>query len=544
MNRSVDTLRAVLRTPDLRRAQIGFAAFNIAELAVWIAMLVFAFERGGATEAGLVSVVQLVPAALVAPFLGTLADRAAPTKVQTTAYVAQALAVGATAAVLALDGPDVVAYCSAAIATMAFTTSRPTQAVLTPTLSRSPLELVAAMVTSGWIENSSVLIAPAIAGLILAAADAATVFGVMAVLLVLGALAIAPLRASDPDPRRGAADDLAASGAREVTEGFRTLREHQPARLMVGFLGLEHVAWGAIDLLAVVLALDLLDLGPSGAGYLQAAFGAGGLVGISVAVLLVGGRRLAPAVVGGALVWGAALVVLGAAPGTATAFALLVLAGGGRAVLDMGARTLLLRASPPHVVSRVFGVAEGLDMLGLALGSLLVPVLVALGGPEAALVGVGVLIAALAAVRFGAVLSVDEAAHVPIVELALLRRLQIFEPLPTSSLEALAQALTAREFAAGAVVVREGDRGEWYFAIAHGEVEVRRGDACVAVLGRGDGFGEIALLHDVPRTATVRARGDVRLYALEREDFLIALTGHEPTASVARGIADERLDPS
>ena len=327
-----------------------------------------------------------------------------------------------------------------------------------------------------------------------------------------------------------------------MTEGFRTLLDHQPARLMVGFLGLEHVAWGAIDLLAVVLALDVLDLGPSGAGYLEAAFGAGGLIGISAAVLLVGGRRLAPAVVGGALTWGAALIVLGAAPGTAAAFALLVIAGGGRAVLDLGARTLLLRSSPPHVVSRVFGIAEGLAMLGLALGAVVVPVLVALGGPEAALIGVGVLVAALAAVRFRAVLAVDEAARVPIVELALLRRLPIFEPLPTSSLEALAGALTSREVAAGTVVVRAGDRGDQYFAIATGEVEVLRDDLRVAVLGRGEGFGEIALLHEVPRTATVKARTDVSLYALEREDFLIALTGHEPTASVARRIADGRRD--
>ncbi len=468
MSRSRETLRAVLRNPDLRRAQGGFAAFNLAEHAVWIAMLVFAFERGGATEAGIVSVVQLLPAALVAPFLGTLADRAAPTKVQTAGYTAQALALATTAAVLLLGGPDLVAYGSAAIATMAFTVSRPTQAVLTPAMSRSPRELMAAMVSSGWIENSSVLIAPAIAGLLLAVADVGTVFATMAVLLALGAAAIAPLRASDPDPRRTAADDLAARGAREVTEGFRTLLDHQPARLMVGFLGLEHVAWGAIDLLAVVLALDLLDLGPSGAGYLEAAFGAGGLIGISAAVLLVGGRRLAPAVVGGALTWGAALIVLGAAPSTAAAFALLVIAGGGRAVLDLGARTLLLRSSPPHVVSRVFGIAEGLAMLGLALGAVVVPVLVALGGPEAALIGVGVLVAALAAVRFGAVLAVDEAAQVPIVELALLRRLPIFEPLPTSSLEALAGALTSREVAAGTVVVRAGDRGDQYFAIADG----------------------------------------------------------------------------
>jgi hypothetical protein len=542
MNRAGEALRAVVHSADLRRAQTGFAAFNVAEQAVWIAMLVFAFERGGATEAGIVSVVQLLPAAVVAPFLGTLADRAAPTKVQTTAYVGQALAVAATAAVLLLDGPDVLAYALSAIATMAFTVSRPTQAVLTPALSRSPLELVAAMVTSGWIENSSVLVAPAIAGLILAVADVGTVYLVMAVLLAIGAIAIAPLRATDPDPRRSAADDLASSGLREVAEGFRTLRAHRPARLMVGFLGLEHVAWGAIDLLAVVLALDLLGLGASGAGYLEAAFGAGGLIGISAAVLLVGGRRLAPAVLGGALTWGGALIVLGVAPGTATAFALLVLAGGARAVLDMGARTLLLRASPPSVVSRVFGIAEGLAMLGLALGAVLVPVLVALGGPEAALIGVGLLVAGLAAVRFGAVLAVDEAAHVPVVELALLRRLPIFAPLPTSSLEALARALTHREAAAGTVVIREGDHGDWYFAIADGEVEVLKGQECVAVLGRGEGFGEIALLHEVPRTATVRARSDVLLYALEREAFLIALTGHEPTASVAHGIARDRRD--
>jgi hypothetical protein len=212
-------------------------------------------------------------------------------------------------------------------------------------------------------------------------------------------------------------------------------------------------------------------------------------------------------------------------------------------VLDLGARTLLLRASPPHVVSRVFGIAEGLAMLGLALGAVLVPVLVALGGPEAALLGVGLLIGALAVVRFRAVLAVDDAAQVPIVELALLRRLPIFEQLPTSSLEALARALTAREVPAGTVVVREGDLGERYFAIAEGAVEVWKGDDCVAVLERGEGFGEIALLHDVPRTATVRARSDVRLYALERDAFLIALTGHEQTASVAHGIADDRRGP-
>lgn len=545
MGRTGGAIRAVLRSPDLRRAQGGYALFSVAEQAVWIAMLVYAFSRGGANEAGLVSVVQLIPAALAAPFLGTLADRSAPTRVQTAAYVAQGLAMGATAVVLLLDGPAVAAYGLAALTSTLITVTRPTQAVLTPALSRSARELTAAMVTSGGIDNASVLVAPALTGVILAVAGTGEVFAAAAVCVTVGALLVAPLRATDPDPRRRASDDLGTSGLHEITAGFHTLRHHHEARFIVGVLGLEHIAWGAVDVLAVVIALDLLDLGASGAGYLEAAFGAGGLLGVGAAMLIVGGRRLAPLVLGGALTWGFSLAVLGLAPTTATAFALFTVAGASRAVLDVGARTLLLRVARPAVLSRVFGIAEGFAMLGLALGAVLVPVLIEVGGPEAALVGVGLVVAVLAAVAARPVLALDAAATVPVVEVALLRQLPLFGPLPPGELEGLANALTMQELPAGSVIVREGDDGDRYYAIAHGEVEVMRDGRCVAVLGRGEGFGEIALVHDVPRTATVRARTDVTLYSLDRESFMIALTGHEPTASVARAIVAERqLSPS
>jgi MFS family permease len=535
-------MRAVLRSRELRRAQAGFAGFNLAEQGVWVAILVYAFERGGAGEAGIVSFVQLVPAALAAPFLGTLADRAAPTKVQTIGYLTQGIAYAAVAALMLADGPAVVIYAFAAVAATVLTVSRPTHAVLTPVLSRSPTELTAAMVTSGWIENASVLAAPALAGVLLAVAEPGSVFLAAAVVAVIGAVLMAPLRATDPDPRRSAGDDLAKSGLREVTDGFRALRQHREARLLVGFIGLEHIGWGAIDLLAVILALDVLDLGASGAGYLQGVFGLGGLLGVAGAMLLIGGRRMAPAVLGGALAWGVALVVLGLAPSTAAAFALFTVAGASRAVLDIGARTLLLRTARPAVLARVFGIAEGLAMLGLAVGSVLAPALDELGGAEAAVVGVGIIVALLAIVRTRAVLTVDAAATVPVVELALLRRLPIFRPLPSAELEAIALALEPVELPAGAVIVREGDDGDRYYAVSSGEVEVIKHGRVIAVLGRGEGFGEIALLDDVPRTATVKARSDVLLYTLEREPFAVALTGHAPTASVAHAIADQRVE--
>ncbi len=540
MKQAWAAMRAVLHSRELRRAQAGFCGFNFAEQGVWVAMLVYAFERGGAGEAGVVSIVQLVPAMLAAPFLGTLADRVAPTRVQTVGYAIQGAAYAATAAVMLAGGPAIVVYVFGAVAATTLTVSRPTHAVLTPALSRSPTELTAAMVTSGWVENVSVLAAPALAGVLLAFADPGTVFVAAAVVMVVATALVAPLRATDPDPRRGGADDLGRSGVQEVRDGIRALREHREARLLVGFIGLEHIGWGAIDLLAVILALDVLDIGASGAGYLQGVFGLGGLIGVAAAMLLIGGRRMAPAVLGGALTWGVALIVLGLAPTTAAAFALFTVAGASRSVLDVGARTLLLRTARPAVLARVFGIAEGLAMLGLALGSVLAPVLDEVGGPEAALIGIGLIVALLAIVRTRAVLAVDAAAEVPVVQLALLRRLPIFRPLPSAELEALALALEPIELSAGAAIVQEGDDGDRYFAVASGDVEVVKHGHVIAVLGRGEGFGEIALLHGVARTATVRARTDVLLYALDREPFAVALTGHAPTASVASAIADER----
>ena len=93
---------------------------------------------------------------------------------------------------------------------------------------------------------------------------------------------------------------------------------------------------------------------------------------------------------------------------------------------------------------------------------------------------------------------------------------------------------------AGEVIVRQGEPGDTYFAIADGMVEVIKDDVAESTLTRGDGFGEIALIDDVPRTATVRAVTDATLVAIAREPFLVAVTGHAPTRDTVRRVASER----
>ena len=234
--------------------ELAYAGFNAAEWGVWIAMLVYAYERGGATTAGLVAIAQLVPASLFAPFAAVLADRHRPGRVLALGYLAQALAMGGTAVALLGDAPLLAAYAGAVVAATAVTITRPTQAALVPALARSPEELTATNVVSGWIENGGVLVAPALAGVLLAVASPGWVFALMAVVAGVSALLVA--RVHGPRPSCDAKPALS-----EALAGFRALAHEPSARVLVGLLGGQFVRWGALDILYVVLAISVLDLG-------------------------------------------------------------------------------------------------------------------------------------------------------------------------------------------------------------------------------------------------------------------------------------------
>src|SRR6185312_15249330 len=312
-------LVGMLRNHELRRVSLAFIGFNAAEWGVWIAMLVYAYEHGGATTAGLVALVQLVPAALFAPIAATLGDRRRPTRVLAAGYTAQGLAMAATAVVLLAGGPAFLAYGLAAVATTAVTITRPVQSVVLPALARTPEELTAANVACGWIESLSILAAPALAGVLLAAGGAGLVFAVMAGAALAAALLV-----------RNLTGPPAACGGpviQETLAGLQAVARETGPRSLVWLLGVEAVAIGALDVLYVVLAVGVLGHGGSVAGYLNAAFGAGGVLGIVATVALVGRRRLAPALLVGLGLWAVALGAIAAFPSTAAAFALLACAG-------------------------------------------------------------------------------------------------------------------------------------------------------------------------------------------------------------------------
>jgi MFS family permease len=527
-------LGGVFRNPELRRVELAFAGFNAGEWGVWIAMLVYAYEQGGATTAGLVAAAQLVPAGLAAPFAAVLADRYAPARVLTLGYVAQALAMGATGAALLAHGPPLLVYALAAVGATCVTVTRPTQSALVPALARTPDELTATNVVSGWIEALSVLVAPAGAGVLLAVASPGWVFAALAAVVLVAALLVAPLKGPPPaaEPR---------PPLEEALGGFRLLAKEPATRTLVALLGGQFIAIGALDVLYVVLAISVLDLGGSGAGYLNAAFGAGGVAGIAVTVALVGRRRLMPALVLGILAWGAAFALLGAWPTTIGALLLLAVAGAGRSLLDVAGRTILQRTAPGDVLSRVFGVLEGLSMAGLALGSLLTPALVSLFGARWAIVGIGALLPLAVLLASRRLLEIDRRAPVPVVEIALLRSLPLFSPLGAPALEGLARELAELRVPAGTAVVREGEPGDRFYVVAEGDLDVSAQGRELRTIGRGEGFGEIALLENVPRTATVTARTDTRLYALDKPSFLASVSSHPRAAGEADRLVRERL---
>ena len=438
---------------------------------------------------------------------------------------------------MALDAPPWLVFVLAPVMNLALSVPRPAQAALLPGVVRTPLELTAANVVSSWMENASVLLAPALTGVLLGVGGPALAAGVLAACTLAGAFLLVGV----PGPRPMAEHGEGISLTAEVKESVAAVWRVPAVRTLVGVVGSQYILVGALDVLYVVLAITTLGMGESGAGYLNAAFGAGGVIGVAVTAALVARRRLAPALVAGIVTAALALGLLGMFPTVALAFVLLAVAGVGRSVFDVTGRILLQRAAPPDVLGQVFALLESLMGVGLTFGAIFVPALVGLSGAPAALIGTAVLLLVIVAVVWRRLRSIDGAADVPQVQIQLLRLIPIFAPLPAPELEGLARALEPLHVAAGQTVIREGEAGDRFYAIATGELQVTKGGHDVKTLCRGDGFGEIALIQDVPRTATVTAMTDAELFSLTKEPFILALTGHASSARAASDMVSQRL---
>lgn len=532
----------ILRNRDLRRLFAAFLAFNAAEYATWVGVLLYAYETTGPGSVGLVAVVMLVPAALVAPAAASLGDRYPRERVLTAGYLGYGVGLAMTAAVMVAGLPALVVYPVAALGGAALVVARPTQSALLPGLCQTPDELTSANGAAGIVEGTGIILGPLVAAAILTQAGPAAVVAVFALIVLGGAALASRLRAHPaPDLLPLVEPDAPSSGAPAdgMIPGMRVVLTDPDARLVVGLMSARMLMIGAADVLFVLMAIELLGMGEPGVGLLNAALGAGMIAGGATAFVLVGRGRLASVAAAGACLWGLTLGLSGWLASPLAAGVLIIAGGAGLAIVDVAGRTILQRSVRDGVLAGVFGIQEGLAMAALAVGSLLVPALTAVLGLTGAILVTAALLPLMVGLAWSHLVALDARTPVPAQALGLLRRVALFEPLPAPNLEAIARRVTWLSVDPGTVLIREGDVGDQFYVLASGAVAVHRQGRHLRDLTQpGDGFGEIALLRNVPRTATVTASVDSVLVALDRRAFLAAVTGNPNALARADSMVD------
>lgn len=544
-------LSRVLANPSLRRVLFAYLAFHIAELATWVAMLLFAYEATGPASVGVVALIQLVPAALVAAPAASLGDRYPRERVLALGYLVQATAMFITFVTMWAEAPIPLIYLAAAVAASTLVVTRPAQSALLPSLAQTPDELTAANGAAGIVEGLGVLIGPLLTALIVSYQPSSVVYLVGGVVLVLASLATARLRpvgglasltaddaarvevgrdagTADDGPERRNGDERDDERDDEgLLAGLRAIGADADARLIVGLLTARTLMIGCADVLFVLMALQLLGMGEPGAGLLNAALGAGTMVGGAVTFALIGREGLARVAAVGTLMWGGALASIAVTATPATAIVFVLAGGAGLALVDVAGRTLLQRSVRDAVLGRVFGLQEGLAMGALALGSVLVSILTETVGLVGAIGVVALFLPVTVAFSWSRINALDGRAVVPARAIELLRPTPVFAPLPAPQLEAVARRGVWLTYPARTPIITEGDAGDRYYVLASGAVRVDQGGKFVRDLDQpGSGFGEIALLRDVPRTASVTTETEVVVLAIDRAPFLAAVTGH------------------
>ena len=414
---------------------------------------------------------------------------------------------------------------------------RPVQASLLPSLARLPEELVASNVVSSLGEATGTFVGPLVGGILVASAGPEAATACAAALFTLAALSVRRLDATE-DRGTDRAPDQPIVERPSILAGFRTVaRRPGPALVIVDFLS-QLIVRGLLITLVVVTSLELLDLGNAGIGWLNAAIGLGGLVGAIGAASLSGRVRLSRLFALSLALWGLPIAVIGAWPVPVVAFVAMFVTGLSNASLDISGFTVLQRSFPARERLAAFGLVEGATGFGVALGGIIAPVLLDRFGVRAALALTGAILPIMAVATWPRISRLELESLVPEARLRLLRRVPLFMPLNLSTLERLASAMLPTGVPTGEVLMREGEPGDRYLVIETGAVEVSISGRPVRTCGPGEGIGEIALLRDIPRTASVVAIEPTQVLSLDAISFKAAMASPAAWAAAEVTIAD------
>ena len=529
------------RVPNLRYAQLSFGSAFAAEWALTVGLAILAFRTGGATAVGVVAMARMLPSVLVAPLISGLVDRHRRERVLLAVCLVRGAALAGAAlsvAVLDLAWP---AYACAAVATLAHTLYRPAHSALLPSLCKTPAALTSANVVRGLLDSLSALLGPLAAGAVVAVLDVQGVFAGAALATWWAGWLIARVDYEAPPQVEAVAS---VNPVRDIQESFIVIRRQRALGVLCGLTFTQSFIRGCFNVFVVVIAIQLLDLGEPGVGLLTAAFGFGAVLGSFVAALLIGRTGFARYLGAGIALWGLPFALLALASQTGVAFALLAVVGMANSVVDVTGYTLLQRLVPDSIMGRFFTSLEAAFALGVALGAIAVPGLIALVDERGALLVVGLIAPAAVASSWVALRRLDHALVVEDVVLDHLQSLDMFRPLPMASIAALAAAVTDEHIDAGQVVVAQGTAGDDVFVIVTGHAEVIADGFPVAALGPGECFGEIAALGGGIRTSTVVATSALTLHRLPGRIFVSTVTGYTPSFAAAQVLVEERRGPS
>lgn len=523
----------------LLRLQLSFASGWTSEWALIVAIGVVAYRAGGPLQVSVIASLRMAVPALAAPVLSVFSDRFRRDRVLLWSGLVRAAAIGGAAAVIAAGGPPVATYALVIVAACAFILTRAGNSALVPLLCRSPLELTSAMASRGFLDSAGTLLGPIVAAALLAISTPAAVLAIVAILSLGSSLLLVPLRYEAPwrAGRPRALNRLLS----DTVEGLAALLGHRDAAVLVGLALVQTFTRGCLNVFLVVLAFEALNSGAAGVGVLTAAVGVGATVASVAAFSLVSSRHLALLEGFGVALWGLPLALSGMVASRPAVLLLMGLIGVGNALVDVGLFTLLARLIPEGLLGRVFGTFESLIALTVAGGALITPVVINLLGLRGALILLGAIAPVATLIAIGRLVRVDRSIVHRDTEIGVLRRVAMLQALPMPVIESLAANVGHAQVGAGLDVVRQGDPGDQFYVIAAGQARVIRDEEQLAELSAGDCFGEIALLHETPRTATVHAQTDLSLYVIGRSEFLSALRGCSASDRAAQSLVHERV---
>jgi MFS family permease len=533
-------LRSVFANPGLRRIQLAFFGSGMGDWAYATAVTVWAFQEGGATAVGAFQATRFIVMAVAGPLGATIADRVSRRSFMMVLDAIRVVLVSSAAIVVGTGGPAWAVYALALLAAVVGAPFRSAQAGLVPQLATNPQELTASNAVASNLENVVIFAGPALGALLVALFDVQTAFwfNVASYLWSLSLLAglHVPARA-----RPAAADDHEqASFLREAVEGFVVVAKDADLRTTALLGGTQGLLFGAITVFNVLIALEMLGTGPGGVGLLMSLFGIGGIVGALIVLARVTRGSVAVDMVIGVLGWAVPFLLLAAVPSLPTAVLALLLVGLMDPWVNLGLDTLPQRLASERVMSRVFASVDAVLIGSMSLGSVLAPVLLHFVGLRGSLLVLGTGAAAYTVTTLPRMRRLDERLQAP-EHSDLLARIPIFAPLASSAVESLASSLQTRMVPAGTDVVVEGEASHEFFVVLHGEVAVTQGGVLLRHETDGEVFGEIGLLRDVPRTATVTAVTDTELLVLSRVPFLETVSGTNESLRAAEDLATRRL---